>query len=496
MHNRKILNLILNSLLILLVISLISVLTSGQLIARPGGGHSYSGGGGGGGGGEGLIYLLFYVLPPEISIPLILGIFIFRFVVERRKNKRSGTVSSSPPISARIKTANRADIELHDLKNQDPNFSEVLFLDFAASIYNKYYSFFGKTEFKNLTPFLSKTEIANSASAKIKQDIREIVIGSINVKEVRDTGNYINIITEIRANYTLFKNNKKSRLAVVELWNFSRKKNVLSLEPDAMRRLTCPSCGGSTDFTDSGVCAHCGNQVQAGEQQWFVQLRRIQSSQIFNTSGLAHYAPETGTSLPTVYQSGLQVSSQQFATRVNIDWNNWQNNFTNEIVPSYFFKIYNAWSENKLDKARNLLSDRVYDSFMFWINAYEKEGMANKLEKVNISDIRVAKVESDKFYDTVTVRIFASALDFVQNKNGKVIGGSQRRPRKFSEYWTFIRRSGVKQDSFDFNKCPSCGAPATGIGQAGVCEYCKSKISSGDFSWVLAIITQDEEYTG
>ena len=48
----------------------------------------------------------------------------------------------------------------------------------------------------------------------------------------------------------------------------------------------------------------------------------------------------------------------------------------------------------------------------------------------------------------------------------------------------------------DPSKCPNCGAPLDKINMAGVCEYCGGKVISGAFDWVLAVITQDEEYTG
>ncbi|MEA2042735.1 MAG: TIM44-like domain-containing protein [Bacteroidota bacterium] len=502
MSKNKILNTALNFLIVFLVTSIIITLGSGELFARPGGGHSYSGGGGGGfsgggGGGDGgLLLLLFYILPPEISIPLVIGVIIFRYVSEQRKKKNSGTISSAPPISSRIKSADNTKMKVADLKKHDPNFSEVLFIDFVASLFNKYHSYFGKNEFKNLSPFVSKSELNNSASIKSRQDVKEIVIGSINIIDVRMSGNYIDVITEIRANYTLFKNNKGSRLGVTERWKLTRKKGILSLEPDAMRRLTCPSCGGSTDITDAGTCQYCGNKVEAGEQQWFLSQRRLTNSHLFSSAGLAHYEQEHGTSLPTVYQPGLNSELSTFAARAGVDMNSWKSEFQNDVVSAYFMKIYTAWSNNDLNKVRNLLTDRVYENFMFWIDAYIREGLSNKLEQVRISDIRLSKVTTDKYYDTVTVRIFASALDYVENSSGKVIGGSSRRARKFSEYWTFIRKAGVRKDNFDFSKCPSCGAPADKIGKSGVCEYCNSKISNGDFSWVLAIITQDEEYVG
>ena len=119
-----------------------------------------------------------------------------------------------------------------------------------------------------------------------------------------------------------------------------------------------------------------------------------------------------------------------------------------------------------------------------------------KMGEVDISKIEFANIEIDKFYESLTVRIFASALDYTINSKGWKIGGSKKRARKFSEYWTFIRRSGVETDSYDYGTCPNCGATADKMGQSGTCEYCNTKISNGDFSWVLAVITQDEVYKG
>ena len=43
--------------------------------------------------------------------------------------------------------------------------------------------------------------------------------------------------------------------------------------------------------------------------------------------------------------------------------------------------------------------------------------------------------------------------------------------------------------------CPNCGAPLK-VNNAGVCEFCGGKITSGEFDWVLSRIEQDESYAG
>ena len=229
--------------------------------------------------------------------------------------------------------------------------------------------------------------------------------------------------------------------------------------------------------------------------QWYVySIRTSQNS--FRTGGLAHYETESGTNLPTILHPSLAKNKPIFAENHNLNWDEWAAKFEKEAVTEYFAKTYDAWSSNKLDGIRNLLSDRLYDSWIFWIDNYKKEGLTNKLDNISVEKTEFVKLEIDKFYESATVRIFASCNDYVVNKNGETKGGSKTKLRKFSEYWTFIRRTGVEKDTYDYATCPNCGAKADKIGQAGICEYCNSKISNGDFSWVLAVITQDEVYKG
>ncbi|NOZ33815.1 MAG: TIM44-like domain-containing protein [Chlorobi bacterium] len=490
---------------LLTVIFVISPLFLDLLWARPGGGHSFSGGGGGsfsgggGGGGEGigfLIYLIFSQLPPQISIPLIIGIIVLRLYLQKRKNSDRTTIVSSPGIQARTVRHNNVENAVLQLKSVDPNFSKVLFLDFVSSIFNKYYTWFGTKEFKNLSPFFGQDEFLKSESLRNNQRITEIVIGNMRVSEINFFQDITGISVDIEANYTFETHGKKTRYVITERWYFNRKNGILSPEPDKMHKLSCPNCGAPVNFTDNGVCQSCGTKINLGEMQWFVKKHKILSQEVFRTTGLAHYEPESGTNLQTIYQSGITSYAGEFAQLHNLDWNSWRLTFADKVVKAFFIKIYDAWSRNKLDNVRNLLSDRLYESFMFWINAYKNAGLTNKLENITIQNIQFARIDSDRFYESITVRIFASSLDYVVDANGDVKGGSNKRPRTFSEYWTFIRRTGVEKDAYDYATCPNCGAPADKMGQAGVCEYCGTKISNGDFSWVLAVITQDEVYSG
>ena len=96
-------------------------------------------------------------------------------------------------------------------------------------------------------------------------------------------------------------------------------------------------------------------------------------------------------------------------------------------------------------------------------------------------------VELDAYYESVTVRIWASMRDSVVNEAGDVVGDDRKQARRFTEYWTFLRRSGARRPAGGTDQCPSCGA-ALELSLVGICGYCQTKVVSGDFGWVLSAI--------
>lgn len=482
----------------LLVFAIINLLFPEISFARPGGGQSYSGGGGGGGGssfsggsggggggGSSLGETLFFM-----------GIIFIVFIIRQIKIKRQGgvrIVSNAQVQNMRVKSK-QIDQHIENFKKTDPNFSRVLFLDFASSILTKFYSLNGKKEIFNLSPYIPKKILTDFGNSKF--DIFDIVIGSVNINSIKEVDNQVHINVDFDFNYTLTNEGENTRFLSNERWTFIRKKGVLSSEPEKMRELSCPNCGSSLHFSDAGKCESCGSFVELGTKQWAVKTFYNQRRETVSTTGLAHYSQEMGTIEASIAQFGIGLKIETFAKKNNTNSKEWRKKFGEKTIEPYFKKMYEAWSNNKLDSIRNILTDRLYDSWMFWIDNYTKAGLRNKLDKLEISKIEFIKIEEDKFYESVTVRIYASCLDYVTDNDGKVKGGSIKKPRKFTEYWTFIRRNGVTNDEYDLSTCPNCGAQADKIGQAGVCEYCDTKISNGDFSWVLAVITQDEVYKG
>lgn len=488
----------------LLLVVLLVLSVSPDLLARPGGGHSYSGGSGGGG-GDGIAELIIWILlslPPEISIPLVIIILVGRFIMKRRQKADSRKISSKPTHRNVSNAVRSVDQQIEILKNQDTNFSKIVFLDFVSSLYHKYYNTIGKADFKDVTPFFAQSEIQKAQHSRYRNyHFTEIVIGNIQIANIGQSSGFTAITVDIESNLTLtVSNNRSVRYIVTERWLLNRKQGVVSKEPEAMRKITCPNCGAPANFTDAGKCEYCNTFIKAGDMQWMVRSTATLRQETVSAQSLATYAQEEGTGLPTVIQDNIKQNISVFAHRNSLDWNSYWNKFREDIASAYFHEIYAAWDANRWGKVRHLLSDRLYESYNYWIEVYKENGLRNRLDNIRIHRIEAARIDADRFYETITVRIFASCLDYIEERSGKVIGGSKRREREFSEYWTFMRRSGVElketNNSVNLTTCPSCGAPADNMGQGGECGYCGSKISTGDFSWVLAMIVQDEVYRG
>ena len=409
---------------------------------------------------------------------------------------------------------NQHNIEIFDeakltaFKEHDPNFSRVLLLDFVQLLYARYYQYYGKREFNFLNGFLEASvrhdvELDRLINQQVIK-VTELVINAQRFYFIGVDNNEETIGIEIYANYSIrpvFYTSQtarqQTRYTVIERWVLARQQGIVSLPPERMRALLCPMCAAPAQFTDSGQCLACHHVIHLGQVQWYVKQRQLTFQAIFENTDLVSYANETGTNLPSVISPVLNENINLFSQKHAITWASYWLNFQNDIVRAYFMAFNNAWSECQLENVRHILADRLYETQLFWIQRYQENQWRNQLDNLMLNKIELVAMELDTYYESITVRLFASCNDYTLDNNHHVIGGSKYKKRRYSEYWNFVRRSGVENSSsvFSLNQCPQCAAPADNMGQAGICGYCHCKISHGDFSWVLFAITQDEVYS-
>jgi hypothetical protein len=474
-------------------------------LLRPGGGHAYSGshssggysgGHSSGGGGGALVYLLIdlCIHYPHIGIPLLVIVVVVMIVRARTNAGALGrgwasqdlsSVTFEPayqPPQAVAATRGVPRRALEAIRQTDPDFSIVLFEDFLYTLYAEMMRARGPQGAMALGAYLSPSVIA----AKSQAPVTGIVVGAMRVFVVERTQATWRVTLDFEANLSEGPN----RFYVVDRMTVERALGAKSRPPARSRTLDCPNCGAPLNALRGDVCSYCKQQVGMGRFDWTViECHRLTSEP--RQSLLTSTVAEEGTDLPTVVDPMATRELDALRGRdPSFDWNA----FTQRIALA-FNELQVGWSNRDLSRVRPFVSDNLFQSHAYWIDLYVQSRARNVTEGGRITRIDLANVIRDKYFDSITARLFATSTDYTVSDDGKLLSGSKSRQRPYSEYWTLIRSATRTGPTRTTPNCPSCGAPLK-INQAGACGYCNSKVTTGDFDWVLSRIEQDDSYTG
>ncbi len=492
-----------------LPVVLLGLMLAGDAAARVGGGHSYgggsrssgrsggfSGGGSSGGGGDGdLIFFLIWLCieHPMIGIPAVLviaGFVVFRVQMQGGGRGPMRTIQRTPAPPPRPQS--QGDL----VKRVDPNFSEPLLIDFFQLVYVR-----GRTTPRSapdtlLVPYFSASALEELARSRGADGARDVIFGMTKLETARIDKQWTRLTLFVECNLTLTtKGGGESQRIRQERWTLRRRTGVLSPGPERMRSLSCPACGSTLEPSKKGRCPNCDSVRTGGEIQWevvkllVVHDRPLTAPELHLGGGV-----EPGTRDPSVVAPDLAAKHRALVSR-HPDWNDAA---FRDRVRTVFGKLQAAWSAGKWETARPYQTDALFQVHRYWMERYATAGLRNKLDEIEVLKVDIVKVDQDAWYESITVRLWARMLDWTEDRAGKVVGGSKREARTFSEYWTFLRAVGAEQreQPHDLDHCPSCGAPLDQVSMAGVCGYCDSKITGGDFDWVLSRIEQDDSYAG
>jgi hypothetical protein len=274
-----------------------------------------------------------------------------------------------------------------------------------------------------------------------------------------------------------------------ERWTFVRDAAVKSRSPEKARVIGCPSCGAPLDKVLAAACGYCKTVATEGALDWFVTTIEVGSREE-RPPMLTGTTEEVGTDFPTVVAPDAKRSLE--ALRAGDPGFTWPA-FVKK-VEHVFHAFHRSWVAQDLKDVRPYLSDNLYELQRYWVNAYKSQGLANVTENPMVVTVHLARVTRDKYFEGITVRVFASCVDYTVDGNGKVVGGDRSRVREYSEYWTFIRAAGKTGTGRAEGACPNCGATLADIAMSGECGHCSVKVTSGEFDWVLSRIEQDEVY--
>jgi hypothetical protein len=481
------------ALLLLLVLSLLVAVAAD---ARIGGGESYGGGSSSGSGGGGssdggdaeLLYYLFRFLLwltieyPAIGIPVDIVVLIIIVRWWRRKNSAEVLTISSAPA------APLAPERLDALRRFDPNFSEITFSDFCYSLYAKAHYARGTGDLDRYAPYLSEAARVSLRSRNPRglQEVRGVIVGAMNITSVRGLDTPTVTVTIIfESNYT----EDDATSYVKEQWVLERRRDILSPPPAKAKADHCPRCGAALQTRTDGACSYCGVKIDSGAFQWFVRAINLRTREERGPL-LTSNVPERGTSRATIHQPDFGAARASFeAAHPTFRWEAFELR-----VRAIAAELQDAWTARDWERVRPLESESLFQMHRYWIDAYTRQRLRNVVADFRVTAVEPAKIDSDAFYESITVRIYAEGRDHTLDESGRVVAGSKEQLRKWSEYWTLIRTR-ASESGTQNRACPNCGAPVA-VGATGVCEYCGGKLTSGEFDWVLSKIEQDDSYRG
>lgn len=406
----------------------------------------------------------------------------------------SKLVGQAPPRPT-VQSQSEATDQRNSLQQADAGFSIPVFQAYVNLLFSCLHQARGQRLPELIAGRFSPAVVREVEAEPSLLGVSDIVVGSQTVIESRVDSQQR--LMEIRVGFEacyIEKHHQGTRqLYTQEQWTFCKTTDVPTPAPEMLLRLACPNCGQSTGSGPDGACSSCRQPTNQTRLQWLVTARQVtlkvpKPPLVFE--GQAH-GSETGTGKPTVYPQDFASQKRAFCGRhPDFDWSAFESRAAN-----IFLNLQQAWSTKNFEAARPYEMDTLYDTHRFWIERYRAEGYTNHLTDIQVNDINVCLVEMDAYYERIVVRIFAQMKDWTSDRQGAVVAGDPNLSRKFSEYWTFLRRVGCKATiAVDLQKCPSCGAQLDNVNQNGICLYCQSNITSGNFDWVLSNIDQDETY--
>ncbi len=491
-----------------LVLAMALLLDPAEAWARVGGGQSFGGGGGGSyssggssssssGSGDLIFFLIWLCIEhPLIGIPLTI-IVIIALVVKAKMNRNRGPGAAFRTPTAPVGPGQRQGprVNIRALQSADANFSEPAFLDFAQVVYVRCHQERAKGGLGAVTAYLGQGALASlQQRSQGVQGVRDVIFGTTRLSSADRRGQKLEVQVYFETNLTEERGGAGKQLLVTERWTFRKRTGSLSPSPAKLVSMVCPSCGNPAETRPNGSCVHCDTPIGGGQALWQVTRIDLLSQEPIKPPPLAlGSGEEAGTRLPTVYDPMLAAQLRAFSTR----YPGWKLEAFEGKVRDIFSKLQQAWTDGRWEQARAYQTDHLYQSHRYWMDRYQRFGLRNVLDKVQVLDVKLVKLTADAFYEAATVRIKARMVDYTVDKSGNVVGGHKTKPRTFTEYWTFIRTAGKESArQGDLEHCPACGAPLDKISQTGVCGYCDAKIASGAHDWVLSSIEQDESYRG
>ncbi|MBI3555945.1 MAG: TIM44-like domain-containing protein [Deltaproteobacteria bacterium] len=108
-----------------------------------------------------------------------------------------------------------------------------------------------------------------------------------------------------------------------------------------------------------------------------------------------------------------------------------------------FFRIQAAWAQRDLTQIRPLVTSEIAESLDRELVGLKASGRINHIENVAVRETQIMEAWQEMGKEFVTLRFYANLLDYtVDELTGSVVEGDRSQPKKFEEFWTYVREVG------------------------------------------------------
>ena len=370
---------------------------------------------------------------------------------------------------------------LLDLRDQDPNFSLVLFEEYLLALYvAAHQRRVDERKLARFSPFLRVPARDTLRTAPPAKKVKAVLVGELQLREVEIGTERARVLVAIQGAHVLETNEGEQTWFSEEVWTVSRSQSALSRPPTRVQVFGCPNCGAKLDLVVDAHCQHCDTVVDTGTHDWVVEEIQFEDwTQETTRLVLGRMSKGVMTPSDPAYDATNRLRAiQERDPDVSLE-------SLRHRVEAIFSSLQEAWKAGDWHGARPYVTDRILEHELFWIQAHHQRGERGAIIDQRLTTVDLIDVLSDKWFDAVTFRIWCSKVML-----GAGLEGSGAKAH--SEYWTLIRGTAV-HGSPDEGLCPSCGAPIDVV-RSGACAHCKAHVTLGEFDWVLSRIEDPEAY--
>ena len=156
-----------------------------------------------------------------------------------------------------------------------------------------------------------------------------------------------------------------------------------------------------------------------------------------------------------------------------------------EKLKEQVFNIYKdvqiAWMNFDDATLRKELTDELYNMYSSQLKTLKLKNQKNTMKDILLKNCQIKSINIANGKEEVVVYLNVSQYDYVEDKSGKIVRGTDKYKNNVEYLITFIRN--VEKKKID--KCPNCGAKIE-IESGGICPYCDSTIVNNNEDFVMS----------